>query len=130
MKRKILIVEDNLINQVILKTLLQKHNYEVDIADNGSIALEILNTCRPDAILMDLNMPVMNGYECTEAIRKLNNPLKDLPIIAVTAELHPDTELKVLNVGMNGYIPKPVDIEKLLGQIEALLAQSNGKHTV
>jgi CheY-like chemotaxis protein len=113
----ILIVEDNLMNMLLLKTLLVKRGYEIIEATNGKEALEVLENFTPDIILMDINMPIMDGYEASIAIRNSNEPIRSIPIIAVTAELHPDTRAKVIQSGMNDYIPKPIDIDDLINSI-------------
>lgn len=118
----VLIVEDNMINMLLLKTLLQKRGFEVITAVNGAEALVVLESYKPSVILMDINMPVMNGYKASAAIRESSNlNIKNIPIIAVTAEMHADTREKVLNSGMNGYVPKPIDIEELTEVIKKLL---------
>lgn len=118
----VLIVEDNMINMLLLKTLLQKKGFEVITATNGAEALTVLENTIPAIILMDINMPVMNGYEASQAIRKSPDiNINSIPIIAVTAEMHSDTREKVLNSGMNDYVPKPIDIEELVEAIKKLV---------
>lgn len=120
----VLIVEDNMINLMLLKTLLQKKGFEIVTAVNGAEALRVLDSYTPSVILMDINMPVMNGYEASEAIRKSSDErIKTIPIIAVTAEMHSDTKENVLNSGMNGYVPKPIDIEMLLKVMQQLVTK-------
>jgi CheY-like chemotaxis protein len=120
----VLIVEDNMINLMLLKTLLQKKGFEIVTAVNGVEALRVLDSYTPSVILMDINMPVMNGYEASEAIRKSSDErIKTIPIIAVTAEMHSDTKENVLNSGMNGYVPKPIDIEMLLKVMQQLVTK-------
>jgi CheY-like chemotaxis protein len=118
---QILIVEDNMINMLLLKTLLLKKGYEVLTAINGQEALVLLENHNPDVILMDINMPVMNGYEASIAIRHSEDRIKSIPIIAVTAEMHPDTRSKVLQSGMNDYVPKPIDIDELIESIKKFI---------
>jgi signal transduction histidine kinase len=108
---KVLLVEDIRPNQLLIKTLLEKHKCHIDIADNGQIAIEKLNHSRYDVILMDLQMPVMNGLEATEYIRKKMKLYT--PIIALTADVTTMDVKKCKTIGMNDYISKPVD-EKLL----------------
>lgn len=118
----VLIVEDNMINMLLLKTLIQKQGYEVVTATNGLEAIQTLESSVPCVILMDINMPIMNGYEATVAIRNSNDiRINSIPIIAVTAELHSDTREKVLNSGMNDYVPKPINIEELVEAINKLV---------
>lgn len=124
---KILLVEDNLMNQKLATTILQSHDMYVIIAENGQKAVDILTTESFDIILMDIQMPVMDGYMATKFIREqLNNPT---PIIAMTAHaLHGEKE-KCLQWGMNDYISKPFDERDLLKAIaKCLQKQSNVNH--
>ncbi|MBP2282286.1 PAS domain S-box-containing protein [Flavobacterium sp. CG_23.5] len=108
---KVLVVEDIALNQLLMKTLLDDFGFDRDIAENGKIAIEKLKENEYDIILMDLQMPEMNGYETTEYIRKT---LKSaIPIIALTADVTTVDLEKCKAVGMNDYLAKPVD-EKLL----------------
>lgn len=108
---KVLVAEDMPLNQLLIKILLVDFGFEVDIADNGKIAIEKLQQKQYDLVLMDLQMPVMNGFEATEHIRiKMNS---QIPIIALTADVTTVDVGKCEAVGMNDYISKPVD-EKLL----------------
>jgi len=108
---RVLVVEDIPLNQLLMKTLLDDYGFERDIADNGKIAIEKLKTNTYDIILMDLQMPEMNGFEATDFIR--NRMHSDVPIIALTADVTTVDLAKCRAVGMNDYIAKPVD-EKLL----------------
>ena len=104
-------VEDIVLNQLLMRTLLDDFGFEHDIAGNGIIAIEKLKNKSYDIILMDLQMPEMNGFEATEYIRNEMN--SDIPIIALTADVTTVDLKKCKAVGMNDYIAKPVD-EKLL----------------
>jgi PAS domain S-box-containing protein len=108
---KILVVEDIALNQLLMKTLLDDFGFERDIAGNGKIAIEKLEKKSYDIILMDLQMPEMNGFEATEYIRNKMN--SKIPIIALTADVTTVDLAKCKAVGMNDYIAKPVD-ERLL----------------
>ena len=108
---KILVVEDMELNQLLMKTLLDDFGFECEIAANGKIAVEKLQTSNYDIILMDLQMPEMNGFEATEYIR--NTMKSAIPIIALTADVTTVDLEKCKAVGMNDYISKPVD-ERLL----------------
>jgi PAS domain S-box-containing protein len=108
---KVLVVEDIALNQLLMKTLLDDFGFERDIAGNGKIAIEMLKNKTYDIILMDLQMPEMNGFDATEYIRKTLN--SKIPIIALTADVTTVDLAKCKAVGMNDYIAKPVD-EKLL----------------
>jgi PAS domain S-box-containing protein len=108
---KVLVVEDIALNQLLMKTLLDDFGFERDIASNGKIAIEKLREKTYDIILMDLQMPEMNGFEATKYIRNMMN--SNIPIIALTADVTTVDVEKCKEVGMNDYIAKPVD-EKLL----------------
>jgi signal transduction histidine kinase/CheY-like chemotaxis protein len=108
---KVLLVEDIKLNQLLMKIILDDFNFKYDIADNGKIAIEKLQTESYDIILMDLQMPEMNGFEATAYIRKTMN-LK-IPIIALTADVATVDVEKCKEMGMNDYISKPLD-EKVL----------------
>jgi CheY-like chemotaxis protein len=108
---KVLVVEDIALNQLLMKTLLDDFGFDPDIADNGKMAIEKLQNKPYDVILMDLQMPEMNGFEATEYIRNKMN--SNIPIIALTADVTTVDLVKCKEVGMNDYIPKPVD-ERLL----------------
>ena len=110
-KLKVLVVEDVKLNQLLLRTILDDYNFEWEIADNGQIAVEKLETNTYDVILMDLQMPVMNGFEATKYIRDTMN--LQIPIIALTADVTTVDVEKCKSIGMNDYISKPLD-EKLL----------------
>jgi len=126
---KVLVVEDIALNQLLMKTLLDDYGFERDIAANGKIAIEKLQTKSYDIILMDLQMPEMNGFEATEYIRnKINSKI---PIIALTADVTTADLAKCKAVGMNDYIAKPVDERVLYSKIIGLvkkpaLATRNG----
>ncbi len=108
---KILVVEDVKLNQLLMKTLLEDGGYSMDIAANGKLAIERMKQQKYDIVLMDLQMPEMNGFEATEYIRKHID--KKIPIIALTADVTTTDVEKCKAVGMNDYISKPID-EKLL----------------
>jgi PAS domain S-box-containing protein len=120
---KILVVEDMPLNQLLMKTLLDDFGFERDIAENGKIAIEKLQKESYDIILMDLQMPVMNGFEATEYIRKTMN--SKIPIIALTADVTTVDLAKCKAVGMNDYIAKPVDERILYSKIVGLAKKPN-----
>ncbi len=108
LKIRILLVEDNFVNQKVIVRQLEKLGYRADIAGNGQEAFEAVNTIPYDLVLMDCNMPVMDGYEATKKIRETEK-IKDLPIIALTANAMKEDEDKCLAAGMNDYLTKPVN---------------------
>lgn len=120
---KVLAVEDMALNQLLMKTLLDDFGFEGDIAENGKIAIEKLLNKHYDIILMDLQMPEMNGFDATNYIR--NNLNLNIPIIALTADVTTVDLEKCMNVGMNGYIAKPIDEKLLYNKILSLFKKPN-----
>ena len=122
---RILLVEDNALNQEIAQTILEAAGFEIDTADDGSIAVEMMKEKAADTydlILMDVQMPIMNGYQATRAIRALDDPVKSMiPIVAMTANAFEEDRKEAMDSGMNGYIPKPIIIEQLMGTLEEIL---------
>ncbi len=113
---KILLVEDNVINQEVVAAMLNQHGMVVDVAENGKQALEMVDQKTFDCVLMDIQMPVMDGITATKCIR--NNPAhKHLPILAMTAKILRHDVQDLLQAGMNYHIPKPVDLETMLDQM-------------
>jgi PAS domain S-box-containing protein len=116
---KVLVVEDIPLNQLLMKTLLDDFGFDRDIAENGKIAIEKLKNKDYDIILMDLQMPEMNGFEATEYIRNTLN--SKIPIIALTADVTTVDLAKCKAVGMNDYLAKPVDERLLYSKIVGIL---------
>lgn len=119
---KVLVVEDMPLNQLLMKTLLDDFGFERDIAENGKIAIEKLQENEYDIILMDLQMPIMTGFEATEYIRNTLN--SNIPIIALTADVTTVDLAKCKAVGMNDYIAKPVDERVLYNKIVGLVKKT------
>ncbi len=118
---RILLVEDNLINQRVVVSLLSRRGYEVDVANNGVEALERLEGGMYDLVLMDVQMPLMDGLEATRRIRA--EPRYDgLPVVAMTAHAMNGDQERCLASGMDAYLAKPVDHRRLVGMIEHYLA--------
>lgn len=111
---RILLVEDNPVNQKVAVKLLTKAGFTVDTANNGMEALKILQEGKYQLILMDVQMPEMDGFEATQKIREMDAPLRDIPIIAMTARALKGDREKCIEVGMNDYISKPIDHQELL----------------
>ena len=124
---KILVVEDIALNQLLMKTLMEDFGFDMEVAGNGKIALEKLRTTRYDIVLMDLQMPVMNGFEATEYIR--NELGLTVPIIALTADVTTVDVEKCKAVGMNDYISKPIDDKLLYSKIIKYLKQADAGKT-
>lgn len=114
--RKVLLVEDNPINQEVVHDLLEIVGVRIVIADNGRQALQRLEEERFDAVLMDVRMPVMNGFEATMAIRQ-DPRFADLPILALSANVLDGDRERCLNAGMNDFIPKPIDPELMFATL-------------
>ncbi len=109
----ILVVEDNQFNQIVLQKMLEKLGYRSVLAGNGQKALEILNSEAVSLVLMDLQMQVMDGFVCTEKIREREDDSKNIPIIAVTANFMDNNRERCTEIGMNGFIKKPVKLDIL-----------------
>ena len=123
--KKILLVEDNELNQEIAVEILGETGFVIDVADDGEVAVEKMKEAQPgqyDLILMDIQMPKMNGYEATRHIRAMDNPdIASIPIIAMTANAFDEDKKEALNAGMNGHIAKPIDIPVLLEVLHDIL---------
>ncbi|TGL86479.1 PAS domain S-box protein [Leptospira congkakensis] len=122
---KILVAEDNIINQKVTIALLKKLGYESQVVANGFEVLSILNTIQCDLILMDCQMPEMDGFEATEKIRNLDSNLKNIPIIAMTANAMEGDRERCIAVGMNDYLTKPVSIKDLSLTLNKWLIKEN-----
>lgn len=116
--KKILLVEDNELNFEIAKTVLEEAGFRVDGASNGKEAVDRATNNTYDVILMDIQMPIMDGYEATRELRRLGNRT---PIIAMTANAFSEDKKKAKDVGMDGYVPKPIDVNKLVSKIMNIL---------
>jgi PAS domain S-box-containing protein len=114
---RVLLVEDNDINRLYAKSILHQWNCSVDIAENGLVAIEKIKYNFYDVVLMDVQMPVMDGYEATRAIRVMNSHMRDAPIIALTANATRTDIEKCLSSGMNDYLPKPFTPDDLYRKI-------------
>lgn len=116
----ILVVEDNPVNQRVLAALLRKRGYEVDVANDGAQAIQLVAMRKYGLILMDLQMPVLDGLEAARLIRSFEG-CPQPPIVAITAYTLNNEQQKCLEAGMNGYLPKPVDTETLFRCVEQCL---------
>jgi signal transduction histidine kinase/DNA-binding response OmpR family regulator len=128
---RLLLVEDNAVNQRVVLAMLRKKNYAIDVANNGQEALDKLERASEpyNLILMDVQMPVLDGLETTKAIRR-NNSWDNLPIIAMTAHAMIGDRERCLQAGMNAYISKPVQQAGLITVIEQYLASGTGQSAV
>jgi len=121
---KILLVEDNEMNRDMLSRRLERRGYAVVIAEDGAKGVDMAKSELPDIILMDMSLPIMDGWEATRQV-KTAPQTKGIPVIALTAHAMAGDEEKALAAGCNDYETKPVDLPKLLAKIDALL-QSKG----
>jgi CheY-like chemotaxis protein len=119
---RILLVEDNEMNRDMLSRRLQRKGYEVAIAVDGAEAVRMTGAQRPDLILMDMSLPVMNGADATRAIRQ-DESIRTVPILALTASAMSGDREAALAAGCDDYDTKPVDLPRLLEKIETLLAR-------
>ena len=120
MKKRILVVEDQEDNRQILRDLLASTDYEVIEAENGEEALAAVAKYRPDLILMDIQLPILDGYEATRRI-KADPALNSIPIIAVTSYALSGDEEKARAAGCNDFVPKPYSPRQLLAKIRQYL---------
>ena len=122
---RILLTEDNLLNQEIATAILEEAGFQIEVADNGAAAVEMLRRSEPgyyQLVLMDIQMPVMNGYQATEAIRALEDPvLSAIPVVAMTANAFEEDKQEALRHGMNGHIAKPIDVNVLFSTLDGML---------
>ncbi len=124
-----LLVEDNMVNMEIAQMLLDQTGFLIETAENGKIALEMTAASEPgyyDVILMDIQMPVMDGYKATQAIRNLPDAgLASIPIIAMTANAFQEEKKKAEEVGMNGHITKPLNIPSMKATLRQVLKNAS-----
>ena len=117
---KILLVEDNEMNRDMLTRRLERKGFDIVLAVDGQAGINMAATESPDLILMDLSLPVVDGWEATRQI-KANPATQAIPVIALTAHAMAGDEQKAMKAGCNDYDTKPVDLKRLLGKIENLL---------
>lgn len=118
--KKILHVEDNFDNRLLVRRLLMASGFEVIEAENATQAMDLLRSTRPDLILMDINMPDVDGYTLTQELKNLP-ALKGVPIIAITANVMKGDRERTLQAGCDGYIEKPIDVDRFIDQIVGYL---------
>jgi two-component system, cell cycle response regulator DivK len=118
--KKILHIEDNFENRILVRRLLQSADYEVLEAENAFQAISFLRASRPDLILMDINMPDVDGYTLTAKLKTVPG-IRQIPIIAITANAMRGDREKSLRAGCDGYIEKPIDIDTFIDKIHLFL---------
>ncbi len=123
--KHILLVEDNELNREIAQEILREYGFLVDSAENGAVAVEKVSTAAPgsyDLVLMDVQMPIMDGYTATRKIRALDDPARaKLPILAMTANAFDEDRRNALESGMNGFLSKPIVIDDLVQELHKIL---------
>ena len=119
----ILYVEDNPANRMLIRRLLSAAGYDLLEAEDAQAMRRLLETARPDLILMDLHLPGVDGFTLIQELRS-RPEFQHVPIIALTADVLRDTPAKCYEAGCDGYIPKPIDVDRFLETIEAFLKQS------
>ena len=123
--RHILLVEDNELNREIAMTILHEYGFLVDTAENGAVAVEKIRTSDPgryDLVLMDVQMPVMDGYTATQRIRALKDPARAaVPIVAMTANVFEEERKQAFDCGMNGFLSKPIVVEELIDALKGIM---------
>ena len=123
--KHILLVEDNALNREIAQEILREYGFLVDTAENGAVAVEKVSTAAPgsyDLVLMDVQMPIMDGYTATRKIRALDDPARaKLPILAMTANAFDEDRRNALESGMNGFLSKPIVIDDLVQELHKIL---------
>lgn len=125
--KRLLLVEDNELNREIAFEILNEYGFIVDIAENGKEAVDKVASSKPgeyDLVLMDIQMPVMNGYEATKRIRALSDSaLAAVPIVAMTANAFDEDRKATAECGMNGFISKPINMEEVIGALHSVLGK-------
>ncbi len=124
---KVLIAEDNAVNRELLRELLETHGYAVDEACDGQAALEMVEHMRPDILLLDIGMPILDGFAVVRRIRE-NPRFAALPVLAVTAYAMQGDREKILNSGFDGYLSKPVNWAVLEEEMNRLLKEREDRN--
>jgi two-component system, cell cycle response regulator DivK len=124
---KVLIAEDNAINRELLRELLEMRGYSVVEACDGQEALNVIEQTNPDLLLLDIGMPVLDGFALIRKIRETSR-LATLPVVAVTAYAMQGDRDKILNSGFDGYLSKPIDAIALAAELERLLVKRASSH--
>ncbi len=119
MSKKVLIAEDSSVIQNLAKKILQFQNYEITAVKNGQQVLDKLNKEDFDVIVMDINMPVMDGMQCAEQIRKRDDEKANTPIIAISGNAKNYTKEDFDRVGINEYLPKPLNFDELVEKVNS-----------
>lgn len=121
-KVKVLLVEDNQMNKILVREILTLNGYDIVEAGSGTEALKVLTTQKPDLILMDLHLPEMDGVTATRII-KADEANRNIPVLALTASAMKGEEDQILGKGFDGYVAKPIEVKKLLEAITTNLGK-------
>lgn len=116
----VLYIEDNLDNRILVRRILEAEGFQVEEASSGPEAFEKLNTITPDLILMDINLPEIDGYTLTSTLK--SQLTTSIPIVALTANVMKGDREKTLQAGCDGYIQKPIDVDALPSQVRYFLS--------
>ena len=123
----VLLVEDNEVNRYLVRFVLEQGGFRVITAGNGREAIELARVHRPDLILMDIQMPVMDGYEATVQL-KADAQLQAIPVVALTAYAMPHEREQAMAAGCTGHIEKPIDTRTFNAQVSAFIGAASGPH--
>ena len=127
--RRILLAEDNDINKMIVLEMLEETGVDVDVAVNGAEALELIERQHYDLVLMDIQMPIMDGYEATQKIRRLGGRFETVPIIAMTAHALEGDSNKSLEAGMDYHVSKPFEPDDFIALIVGFIEERSAAGT-
>ena len=119
---KVLLVEDNEMNRDMLSRRLERKGYDVVIAFDGEAGVRLAGECNPDIILMDMSLPIIDGWEATRRV-KADPATQNIPVIALTAHAMSGDREKALEAGCDDYDTKPIELPRLLGKMEELLSK-------
>ena len=123
MKKKILCVEDNAVNMLLISRIIEAEGYELIKAEDGNVALDVLKNTVPDLILLDINLPGISGLELARLF-KADDKIAHVPLIATTAQVLSGDRERCLEAGCDDYIPKPLDIRKLRELMRSYIKES------
>lgn len=124
--KKILVAEDSSVIQNLTKKILQNLNYQIEVVKNGQQVLDSLVQKHYDLILMDINMPVMDGVECTQKIREMSDEqVKNIPIVAITGNAQNYSLAEFHSMGINDFLPKPLNFDALVEVVRKHVSHDN-----
>ena len=126
MSATILYIEDNFDNRLLVRRVLEAEGYRVVDAEDGLAGMDFVQSETPDLVLMDINLPELDGYEVTKRLKQ-SPSMANVPVIAMTANVMKGDREKTFAAGCDGYIPKPIDIDSLPNQIAKFLRKKNGQ---